>query len=210
MKERIKHLLLFILLIAIDQASKFWVRTVLINRDPVVIIPKVLKLEYHTNNGAVWGLMSGKVDFLKIFTFLVLLLIIFLYFKVPKGKKYNVLKIILVFIMAGAVGNLIDRIYLNYVVDFIYFEIINFPLFNFADSCLTVSSILLFILALFYYRDDDFAFLDQIFRKKQAAKEEKNSKESSDIEDSDTSEDDNSMDDSDSIINDDNSENDEE
>lgn len=167
MKERIKHLILFILLIAIDQVSKLWVRTNLINNAPIVIIPKkILNLQYNTNNGAVWGLMGGKVDFLKIFTFIVLLLILFFYTKVPQGKKFNALKVILVFIMAGAVGNLIDRIHLNYVVDFIYVEIINFPLFNFADMCLTVSSILLFLLAIFYYKDDDFAFIDGILRKK--------------------------------------------
>lgn len=169
MKDRLKHLILFILLIAIDQVTKFWVRTELINSDPIVIIPNnILNLQYHTNNGAVWGLMGGKVDFLKIFTFIVLLLIAFFYTKIPQGKKFNVLKVIIVFIMAGAVGNLIDRIYLNYVVDFIYVEIINFPLFNFADIYLTMSSILLFILAIFYFKDDDFAFIDGIFKKKKA------------------------------------------
>jgi signal peptidase II len=170
MKERIKHLILFIVLIVIDQASKYWVRTVLIAREPIVLIPKVLKLQYHTNTGAVWGLMSGKVGYLVIFTFVVLLLILFLYFKIPQSRKYNALKIIVVFIIAGAVGNLVDRLLLGHVVDFIYFEIINFPLFNFADSCLTVSSILLFLLAIFYYKDEDFAFLDQIFKRKKAVK----------------------------------------
>lgn len=198
MRERIKHLILFIILVAFDQASKYWVRTVLINRDPVVIIPDVLKLEHHTNNGAVWGMLSGKVDFLIIFTFIVLLLIIYVYLKIPAGKKFNVLKVIVVFIIAGAVGNLIDRVYLHYVVDFIYFELINFPLFNFADSYLTVSSILLFILALFYYKDDDFAFLEQLFRKKKAnnagdakldldnSVESMNNEEASDIDNDDT------------------------
>jgi signal peptidase II len=136
------------------------------NSDPFVIIPKVLNFQYHENNGAVWGILSGKVDFLKIFTIIILAVILFLYFKIPEGKKYNALKILAVFIVAGAVGNLIDRFYLGYVVDFIYFEIIDFPLFNFADSCLTVSSILLFVFALFYYKDEDFAFLDSAFRKK--------------------------------------------
>lgn len=166
MKEKIKHLVLFILLIAVDQITKYWVRTELIKRPSLDIIPDVLTLQYHTNTGAVWGILSGKVDFLKIFTCIVLLMILFFYTRIPQGKKYKVLKIIVVFIMAGALGNLIDRFYLNYVVDFIYFEIINFPLFNFADIYITVSSILLLILALFYYKEDDFAFVDQIFRKK--------------------------------------------
>ena len=58
--------------------------------------------------------------------------------------------------MAGAIGNLIDRISLKYVVDFIYFELIDFPIFNIADCYLTVSSFLLIILAIFYYKENDF------------------------------------------------------
>ncbi len=165
MKQRIKHLILFLLLVGIDQASKLWVKSRLMNKDPIVILKDVLNLQYHENNGAVWGILSGKVVYLTIFTFIIMFFILYLYFKIPKNKKFNALKIITVFILAGALGNLIDRIYLGYVVDFIYFKIIDFPLFNLADSYLTVSSILLMILALFYYKDEDFAFLDQIFRK---------------------------------------------
>ena len=78
----------------------------------------------------------------------------------------NALKIIAVFVAGGAAGNLIDRIVLGHVVDYIYFEIIDFPLFNIADSCLTISCILLFILSLTYYKDEDFVFLEQLFRRK--------------------------------------------
>ncbi len=169
MGQRIKHLLLFIILVAIDQLTKYWVRTDLISRNPIDIIPGVLNLQHTTNNGAVWGIMSGKVPFLIIFTMIVMVLIIFLYFKIPQAKKYNALKLLVVFIMAGAIGNFIDRIFLGHVIDFIYFELINFPLFNVADSYLTVSSVLLFILAIFYYKDDDFAFLEQLFKKKKVA-----------------------------------------
>lgn len=165
-KERIKHLIIFIILILIDQLSKYWVRTELVKKESIVLIPETLKLQYHTNTGAVWGILSGKVAYLSIFTFIVLVLIVYLYFRVPYGKKFSVLKTIMVFIMAGAVGNLIDRVFLGHVIDFIYIELINFPLFNFADCCLTVSSILLFILAVFYFKDDDFAFIDEIFRRK--------------------------------------------
>lgn len=181
MKERIKHLILFIILVGIDQASKFWVRTNLmgVGKKPVVILPDVLNLQFHSNTGAVWGIFNDKVIYLALFTLVVLSGIVFLYFKIPNSKKHKVLKTIAVFIMAGAVGNLIDRIFLGYVTDFIYFEIINFPLFNFADSCLTVSSILLLILALFYFKDEDFAFLDQLFRKKKTVTEGKADKDTS-------------------------------
>jgi signal peptidase II len=192
MKERIKHLILFLILVGIDQGSKLWVKTSLAGKNPLVIIPDVLNLQYHSNNGAVWGILSGKVPYLIIFTLIVLLFIIYLYFKIPDGKKHGVLKVLTVFILAGAVGNLIDRIYLGYVVDFIYFEIINFPLFNFADSCLTVSSILLFLLAVFYFKDEDFAFLDQVFgkRKKKSFTEENEDGEAVNAGDDESDEDD--------------------
>ena len=173
MKERIRHLILFVILVVIDQGSKYWVRTVLANREPIQIIPGVLKLQFHTNDGAVWGIMSGKVSLLIIFTLFVFALIVFLYFKIPQDKRHHSLRVILIFIMAGAVGNLIDRIFLDYVVDFIYFELINFPLFNVADSFLTVSSIVLFFLAIFYYKDEDFAFLDGIWNRKKKIPEMK-------------------------------------
>lgn len=168
MKERMKHLILFIFIVGIDQAVKFRVRSTLMNQDPLVIIPNVLSLQYHENTGAVWGIMSGKVQFLSIFTLIIMILIGYLYFKIPQTKRLKALRVIAVLILGGAVGNLIDRFLLGHVVDFIYFEIIDFPLFNIADSFLTVSCILLFILAIFYYKDEDFAFLDRLFHKRKA------------------------------------------
>jgi len=166
MKQKLKHLIYFIVLVSFDQLVKFWIRATIMNKEPIIIIPKILKLQYHQNSGAVWGILPDKASYLSIFTFIIMAGIIFVYMKIPEGKKYNVLKLLIVFILAGAVGNLIDRISLGYVVDFIYFEIINFPLFNLADTYLTFSSIILFLLAIFYYKDDDFAFLDQLFKKK--------------------------------------------
>ena len=166
MKQRIRHLIYLIILILIDQGAKFWVRTYLKVHGPITLIPKTLSLDYHENNGAVWGIMSGKVPFLIILTIIIFLVILYLYLKIPQGKKYNILKILCVFIMAGALGNFIDRCYLGYVVDFIYFVLIDFPVFNLADSYLTVSCILLLLLSVFYYKDHDFDFLDTIFKNK--------------------------------------------
>jgi signal peptidase II len=174
MNQRIRHLFYLIILIVFDQLSKYWVRTSLMNEDPIVIIPKTLKLQYHENTGAVWGIMSGRVGFLALLTLVILALITFLYFKIPNEKKFNALKIIFVFITAGAIGNLIDRMFLKHVVDFIYFELIDFPLFNIADSYITVSSAILLLLAVFYYKDKDFEFMDRIFKKKIKDKPENN------------------------------------
>ncbi len=167
MKERLRHIILLVALIGIDQLVKFLVRSNLMNQEPLVIIPnKILNLQYHENTGAVWGILSGRVDFLRILTLMILAVIVFLYVKIPNQKRYNPLKLLAVFIIAGALGNLIDRFFLGHVVDFIYFEFIDFPLFNVADCYLTISSILLVVLALFYYKDEDFAFLEDVLGKK--------------------------------------------
>ncbi|MGB4657968.1 MAG: signal peptidase II [Mobilitalea sp.] len=173
MKQKMKHLIYFIILVLFDQGTKFWIKATVMNEEAIVIIPKILKLQYHQNSGAVWGILPDKAGYLSIFTFIIMAGIIFVYTKIPEGKKYNALKLLVVFILAGAVGNLIDRISLGYVVDFIYIEIINFPLFNVADTYLTFSSIILLLLAIFYYKDDDFVFLDQLFKKKKKQEDTK-------------------------------------
>ena len=77
----------------------------------------------------------------------------------PDDKKYTIMHILLVMIASGAFGNMIDRLRHDYVVDFIYFVIINFPIFNVADIYVTVSTFLFVILFLFYYKENDFSFL---------------------------------------------------
>ena len=72
---------------------------------------------------------------------------------------YSKLHISLILIAAGAIGNLIDRVRLGYVVDFFYFSLINFPVFNVADIYVTVSSFYLVILLLFVYKESDLEFL---------------------------------------------------
>jgi len=87
-----------------------------------------------------------------------------LLFRMPRVKKYNVLNYVLLFLIAGAIGNYIDRIINHYVVDFIYFSLIDFPVFNVADCYVTVSVIILFFLVLFYYKDEDFEEIKQNLR----------------------------------------------
>ena len=73
------------------------------------------------------------------------------------------INLILIFFVAGAIGNLIDRIVNNYVVDFFYFKLINFPIFNVADIYVTVAAFAFIILGIFYYKEEDF---EMIFKKK--------------------------------------------
>lgn len=159
--KKIVHFILLFLLIGLDQFTKYFAITQLKGKESIQIIPKVLQLYYHENTGAVWGIMSGKISILILTTTIIMVGMIALYFKLPQSKRYNLLRLILVFITAGAVGNLIDRCIHQYVVDFIYFELINFPIFNVADIYVTVSSILLVLLSIFYYKDEDFEFLSK-------------------------------------------------
>ena len=69
------------------------------------------------------------------------------------------LEFLLVLIASGAVGNLIDRVSLGYVVDFFYFKLLDFPIFNVADIYVTVGTALLVIFILFYYKEEDFNFI---------------------------------------------------
>lgn len=159
--KKIRHIVYLILLISFDQLTKHLAVTGLKNQNPLDIIPGVLQLYYHENNGAVWGIMGGKISFLIFVTSIILAGMIALYFKIPNDKRYNFLRIDMIFLTAGAIGNLIDRGVHKYVVDFIYFNLIDFPIFNVADMYVTVSAFTLIFLSLFYYKDEDFAFLNK-------------------------------------------------
>ena len=97
-----------------------------------------------------------------IVTIIVLLAIGFVFNRIPHEKKFTSMRWILVVLAAGAVGNMIDRIANGYVVDFLYFELINFPVFNVADCYVVISAVLAVLLIIFYYDDND---LDRILKK---------------------------------------------
>ena len=98
---------------------------------------------------------------LLIFTGLIFLFLILLYYKIPLQNRYLPILAVLVLLLSGAVGNLIDRIFHSYVIDFFYFSLIDFPIFNVADCYVVIGVSLALFLLLFYYREDDFAFMDR-------------------------------------------------
>ena len=123
------------------------------------LIPNVLSLHYLENRGAAFGIFQNQKVFLVLLTSAILLGVCYILWKLPEGKRFLPMKILCFLITAGGIGNLIDRLRLNYVVDFIYFSLIDFPVFNVADIYVTVSMVLLFVLVLFYYKDEEFQFL---------------------------------------------------
>ncbi len=153
-------LLFLIILIVVDQVSKYF--AVLKLKDGTIFraIDGVLEFRYLENKGAAFGLLQNQKALFLFVGIIFLCAICYVLYQSPYGRKYTVLHILLVTIAGGAIGNMIDRIRLDYVVDFIYFSYINFPIFNVADMYVTTASIILCILFLFYYKEEDLSFLN--------------------------------------------------
>ena len=152
-----------VLLIFFDQWSKYLVVNHLKGQNPIPLISGVFELQYLENRGAAFGIFQGKRGFFLVITVIILLIAVWFYRKLPLSRKCLPLRIVTVVLAAGAVGNMIDRVVNNYVVDFFYFKLINFPIFNVADIYVTVGAIGLIIFLLFYYKEED---LNQIFPSK--------------------------------------------
>lgn len=162
-KKRLLTFVMFIfstvILVAFDQWTKSLAVEHLKGQEDITLIPGVLCLHYLENRGAAFGIFQDQRTFLLILTAIILICVCYVLWRIPSDKKYNLLKLLCFMVTAGGIGNLIDRVRLNYVVDFIYFSLIDFPVFNVADIYVTVSMFLLLILVLFYYKDEDFQFL---------------------------------------------------
>lgn len=148
------------ILVAIDQLTKNIALEHLKDSASVVLVPQILYLLYTENTGVAFGLFSGHGFVFIAVAIIISLAISFYALWMPYAKRFMPLRICLSFTCAGAIGNLIDRIHLGYVIDFIYFKPIDFPVFNFADICVTVSVFFLIFLFIFVYKDSDIIRLD--------------------------------------------------
>lgn len=146
-------------LIFVDQITKMWIVANLKGKENIVWIKNVFELEYVENDGAAFSSFSGKQAFLLILTIVILAFVIFEFIRIPEGKKYIPLRITFMLLVAGAIGNMIDRVRQGYVVDFFYFVPINFPRFNVADIYITVAAIMIGWVFIFIYKEEDTAFL---------------------------------------------------
>ena len=128
-----------LIILALDQLSKFIVIKNLNANQSIPIIKGLLYVTFVRNRGAAFGILKNQLP-LFIFTALFAVVLIFLVIS-KKKERPLILNISLGLILAGAIGNLIDRLFLGYVVDFIDFRI--WPVFNVADSAITVGAVLL-------------------------------------------------------------------
>jgi len=165
MKTKIKQISFFLIIsiisISIDQITKAQVVAHIKGKNPIILIHNVLELLYTENRGAAFGIFQGKQIFFFVISAIVICAIIYMVLCIPDSQKYLPLLISMSFIFSGAIGNMIDRIIQGYVVDFIYFKPINFPVFNVADIYVTCSTAALIILFLFYYKEEDLNFFSK-------------------------------------------------
>ncbi len=166
--KKILPILSVILLVLLDQITKYFTVANLKGKSPFVIIENVLEFRYVENRGAAFGIFQGAITYFIITTIILLIVIVVAYVRLPKTKKMSPLRVLCVLIAAGGIGNLIDRVFRGFVVDMIYFKLIDFPVFNVADCYVTISEILLLILVIFYYKDEDFEGFN-VFKKKTKA-----------------------------------------
>ena len=153
-----------VFLIIIDQATKYLAQNALKGKESYVIIPGVFELQYLENRGSAFGMLQGRRVFFIAAAAVMLFLIPYLYRKIPSSKHFFYLRVIAVMYLSGALGNAVDRIVNGYVIDFFYFSLIDFPIFNMADIYVSVATSCLILLILFYYKDEDFEQI-HIFKK---------------------------------------------
>ena len=146
-------------LIALDQITKYAASASLLGSGPIVILNNVLELLYVENRGAAFGIMNGMRVFFLILAPLISILLLTAIARLPRLSKFLPLKVTFSCIIAGAMGNFIDRLLNGYVVDFIYFKPIDFPVFNVADIYVTCSAFALIYLVMFRYTDEDLRVL---------------------------------------------------
>lgn len=178
-----------LLLVILDQATKLAAIKYLKNQDSISLIEGVFELKYLENQSAAFSfdpvsLLQGifhfsyfeahpdafllcKMAFFIVLTVAVLIFLAVIYRRIPWNRYFLPVNLIMIGFFSGAVGNLADRIFRHYVVDFLYFSLIDFPIFNVADIYVTLAAIGL-VIALFIYKEEDF---ELIFPSKKQEKE---------------------------------------
>ncbi|MGV8983767.1 signal peptidase II [Clostridium sp.] len=140
------EILIIFLGLLLDRLAKMWALSSLKDNNGIIVIKDFFKLEYLENRGAAFGILQNKLILLALFTLLIIAGMIYYIIKYKPKSKF--LRISFALIISGALGNLYDRVFYKYVVDFIllhYKEIYNFPTFNIADSLVVVGTLILAI-----------------------------------------------------------------
>ncbi|MDO4275001.1 MAG: signal peptidase II [Eubacteriales bacterium] len=149
-----------VILTLLDQYTKILALSGLKGQDSVVLIKGVLELKYLENRGIAFGMFQGKIPFFVILCIIFFGTVVYAFIRIPKKRYYLPLMLIGYILTAGALGNFIDRVFRGFVVDFIYFSLIDFPIFNLADIYVVVSGVLLVLFVCFKYKEEEFVFFN--------------------------------------------------
>lgn len=147
-------IILSVVLVGIDQLTKYYAVLFLKGQPALVLWQNVFELHYHENDGIAFSMFAGFQWIIVPITVLAMLFILIILWR-SVMNRYILFRVSCILILAGGIGNLIDRVLFGYVVDFLYFRLINFPVFNFADCCVVIGAILLAVFILFVCKEDD-------------------------------------------------------
>ena len=131
----IGYLIFTVALVVVDQLVKHWVSATIALNSSQPVVPNLLAITNLRNDGAAWSILEGQQWFFTVVTLIALAVLAYLFYRWRRQPR---LLWPLTLILAGAIGNFIDRLQNGYVVDMIELLFINFPVFNVADVCLTV------------------------------------------------------------------------
>ena len=156
----IPAILSFFILVVIDQVTKYLVDHNMELNSSIPVVKDIFEIHYIRNPGAAWGILANRQMWFYICTTFFLIIGWRCYIRCVKCNRFRAFRILLVFILSGAMGNLIDRLRFRYVIDFLYFKLIDFPVFNIADCYVTVGCFLLILVCLFRYKETE---MDALF-----------------------------------------------
>lgn len=148
-----------LLLILLDQWSKYLAVHYLAGNTGIPLIAGVFELFYLENTGAAFGMMDNLQWFFILIAVCMAAAAGYFYLRLPQETHYHSLRLVCILITAGAIGNMIDRIVHHYVIDFLYFSLIDFPVFNIADCYICIGAALTILLLFTIYKDEEFTFL---------------------------------------------------
>ncbi len=148
-------ILAVVFLILLDQGTKLWALASLKPIHNMTLLEGIMDLTFVENRGVAFGMFSGQRWFILLLTGVIAVGLIWFYVTMPKKKEYFPLRVSLVLVLSGAVGNIIDRLFRGYVVDFFEFTFFEWPVFNVADIYVVVGVILLALMIIFVVKDED-------------------------------------------------------
>ena len=148
------NIIIIVAAIAVDQLTK-WLALEYVRGHTISVIPRLFSFVYHTNTGMAWGMLSDRRWIFLSLSAVALVFFGFVYFRVKNA--HFLFRLSLGMVLGGGIGNMIDRLLRpgGGVVDFIKTDFIDFPIFNAADSFITVGAVLLGVYLIFIDHKQD-------------------------------------------------------